>query len=208
MNIIRFKAEGDNAAFCAYCECELENGRRAVQVNADWFHEQCAMKAIAAGMADLNRSMKNVPKAPEAEASVVSGCLVDEELADLACAVLVDQDFFYMTPRHIFRAMQSLRRKEKPVDVVTVVEELRAMDVLDDVGGVVAVTKLVEDYFPWPNEKEHITLVLAASLKRYLIHAGETLITNGRSLRQVEGELEAALEFVRKRQEEVRERLR
>lgn len=71
------------------------------------------------------------PHSIEAEESVVGGILVhSKRLLDIAPVLAVD-DFYHPSLRAIYEAMLSLDGGAKPVDALTVVEQMKATDTLD-----------------------------------------------------------------------------
>jgi len=71
----------------------------------------------------------------EAEMSVLGSMLLSERAAEEVVTILADGDFYRPSHRLIYRAMQQLVHQQKPIDLVTLRDELRARGNLADVGG-------------------------------------------------------------------------
>ena len=76
-----------------------------------------------------------VPSNNEAEQSVLGCMLLSEAAVASACAALEPDDFYSPAHREIFDAIRSMYADSLPVDMVTLMERLRARGSLDGVGG-------------------------------------------------------------------------
>lgn len=74
------------------------------------------------------------PQAPDVERSVLGAMLIDRDAAPKALEVLPESDAFYV-PKHkkIFDAICELFRRGEPIDIITVVDQLRRTEDLDTV---------------------------------------------------------------------------
>src|SRR5713226_9560702 len=83
------------------------------------------------------------PQNLDAEQAVLGALMVDRELMASLSEILVTADFY--APHHatIYDALYSLYERGEPIDKVSVAEELRRRKVLDDVGGVELLSRLV-----------------------------------------------------------------
>ena len=78
-----------------------------------------------------------------AEASLLGAMLLSPEAIITATEQgLVTADFYKPGHQHIFDAIKSLSGSSEPVDVVTVADELRRNNLLDDIGGLDALLEL------------------------------------------------------------------
>ena len=76
-----------------------------------------------------------MPNSAEAERSVLGAMLQDPAAVLKAVEELVPEDFYQPQHREIFTAMLDLFRQQRPVDLVTVDEELGRRGTLDGIGG-------------------------------------------------------------------------
>lgn len=111
------------------------------------------------------------PQNIDAEKSLLGAILIDEEvLADVAESV--DNTDFY-TKQHgtIFGAMMRLYEKHKPVDLLTLSDELKRKDELDIVGGSAYLSELTEYVPTAANAHSYAEIVASKAVRRRLIRA-------------------------------------
>jgi hypothetical protein len=70
------------------------------------------------------------PQSLEAEESVIGGVLVHQRRFE-DVAFLAPREFYHPALRSIFEAMAALHHQAKPIDVVTVADQMRSMDTID-----------------------------------------------------------------------------
>lgn len=75
------------------------------------------------------------PQAPDIEKLVLGALMVDKDAFSIVSEFIRPETFY--EPRHqkIYQAIQTLNMDEHPVDISTVIEELKREGTLDDVGG-------------------------------------------------------------------------
>lgn len=71
----------------------------------------------------------------EAERAVLGAALLETESLPRAVEVLAPEHFYHSSHRKMFSAMISLFERGEPVDAITLAEELRRRDQLEEVGG-------------------------------------------------------------------------
>ena len=76
-----------------------------------------------------------MPSHPESERSVLGAMLRSREAALIAVENLKPEDFYDPANREIYSAMQSMATVSRPIDLVTLDEELTRRGKLDAVGG-------------------------------------------------------------------------
>ncbi len=109
-----------------------------------------------------------------AEKSVLSSVLVSQDAAPLACERLTVDDFYDPAHREIFAAMVHLANAARPIDLVTLDEELSRRGKLDGIGGLQYLFELsrfessaanISSYINIVDEKSTLRKLLAASAK-------------------------------------------
>ena len=85
------------------------------------------------------------PAAPEIEASVLGAMMIEKEAVPKALELLKPDSFYLSAHRLIFEAMLSLFESGEPIDTVTLYEELKKRDQLDEAGGAVYLSKLSQN---------------------------------------------------------------
>lgn len=111
------------------------------------------------------------PQNTDAEKSLLGAILIDEEvLADVVESV--DATDFY-TKQHgtIFGAMMRLYEKHKPVDLLTLSDELKRKDQLDIVGGSAYLSELTEYVPTAAHAHSYAEIVASKAVRRRLIRA-------------------------------------
>src|SRR6201985_53081 len=82
------------------------------------------------------------PQAKDLEEAVLGAIMLEKGAFDAVVEILKPECFYVDNHQRVFRTMQSLANKSQPIDILTVVEELRLKEELDLVGGPYYVTKL------------------------------------------------------------------
>ncbi|MDG1784317.1 MAG: replicative DNA helicase, partial [Ilumatobacter sp.] len=111
----------------------------------------------------------------QAEESVLGALLLSRDaIGVVGEAGLNVRDFYSPAHQHIFDAVRSLYSSSGPVDVVTVADELRRHNLLDELGGMERLNEL-QNATPSVSGAEHYAkIVMDTALLRRLIHtAGE-----------------------------------
>jgi replicative DNA helicase len=111
------------------------------------------------------------PQNVDAEKSLLGAVLIDEEtLADISENVH-EKDFYERRHAIIFGGMMRLYEKHKPVDLLTLTDELKRKKELDTVGGSAYLTELT-NYVPTSAHAEaYAKLVASKAVRRRLIKA-------------------------------------
>src|SRR3954465_7034548 len=71
------------------------------------------------------------PQAKELEEAVLGAIMLEKGAFDTVIEILKPECFYVDSHQRIFRAMQSLANKSQPIDILTVVEELRSREELE-----------------------------------------------------------------------------
>ncbi len=125
-----------------------------------------SQEEVAAQLLDLGRV---VPQAPEIEAAVIGACLNEQEAFPAVSDILKPDSFYDSKHRAIYTAIQSLAAENKPIDLLTVTEQLRATDQLDAAGGPVYMAELSQKVLSSAHVEFHAHIVAQKSLARQLI---------------------------------------
>ncbi len=117
------------------------------------------------------RTAKIPPQNLDAEKSLIGAVLIDEEvMADVSENVKAI-DFYDKNHGIIFGAMIRLFEKHKPVDLLTLTDELKRKDELDAIGGSAYLTELT-NYVPTAaHAATYAEMVAQKAIRRRLIHA-------------------------------------
>lgn len=124
------------------------------------------------------------PQAVEAERSVLGAMLLNPDVVDPVVEILRESPsdtFFVEAHQHIYRAILSLRSKSKPLDSVSLMEEMSRANTLESAGGVFAIANLTSSVPTSANYEHYAHLVLDAANRRRIIVEAQTLIENAYS---------------------------
>src|ERR1700712_5849600 len=75
------------------------------------------------------------PQAKDLEEAVLGAIMLEKSAFDAVVEILKPECFYVEANQLIFIAMRSLQEKSMPIDILTVVEELRLREQLEAVGG-------------------------------------------------------------------------
>ena len=119
------------------------------------------------------------PQSLDAEMSLLGAVLIDEEVIADASEQVRANDFYDKRHQLIFAAMMRLYEKHKPVDLLTLTEELKKKDELDTVGGSTYLTELT-NYVPTAGHATaYAELVQQKAVRRRLIRASAEISEMG-----------------------------
>ncbi|MBR7187262.1 MAG: replicative DNA helicase [Clostridia bacterium] len=116
------------------------------------------------------------PSHPESERSVLGSMLRSREAALIAIENLQASDFYDPANREIYSAMQAMAAVSKPIDLVTLDEELTRRGKLDAVGGAPYLIELSQSVPSSANIQAYIRIVDEKSTLRKLIHAADQIL--------------------------------
>ena len=116
-----------------------------------------------------------LPHQDEAERSVLGSMLISTQAAMLAIESLKEDDFYDPAGRELFSAMQYVAAQTRPVDLVTVSEELTRRGKLETLGGIDYLVDVARSVPATANVGAYIKIVEEKSTLRKLIHAAETI---------------------------------
>jgi len=120
---------------------------------------------------------RGLPASPEAERSILGAILLDNTLQNEALSTLKADHFFLDAHRRIYQRIADLSETNRPIDIVTLAEELLRYKELDAVGGAAYLASLT-DGVPRRSSLEHyVRIVRDKAMLRSLIHASNSVIT-------------------------------
>ncbi len=116
------------------------------------------------------------PQAKELEEAVLGAIMLEKSAFDTVVEILKPECFYVDANQRIYRAMQGLALKSLPIDLLTVVEELKFREELDVVGGPYYVTKLTNSVVSSANIDAHSRIILQKFIQRELIRISGEII--------------------------------
>ncbi len=119
---------------------------------------------------------KTPPHDQQAEKSVLGAVLIDPNSMNIAAPLLKPHYFYLSEHQKIFAAMISLFEKQKPVDIVTLKDELKKQKQLKEIGGAKYLSELI-DSVPTSAYIEHYAqIVKDMHLRRKIISISSELV--------------------------------
>lgn len=119
------------------------------------------------------------PHSVESEQSILGSILLDKDAIITVAETITPSDFYKDAHRVIYESMMALNNKNEPIDMVTLTDELRKRDYLDDIGGVTYLTSLSTIVPTTSNVKYYADIVKEKSVLRQLIKASNDIINLG-----------------------------
>jgi replicative DNA helicase len=116
------------------------------------------------------------PQSKELEEAVLGAIMLEKSAFDNVVEIIKPECFYVDAHQRIFKAMQELAEKNSPIDMLTVVEQLKSTSELDIVGGAYYITKLTNYVVSSANIETHSRIVVQKFIQRELIRiSGEIL---------------------------------
>ena len=112
------------------------------------------------------------PQNIDAEKSALGAILIDQSVMLDVIEVLNPEDFYRADHGLIYQSMVRLFSQSKPIDVITVTEELSSSGELEKVGGAQYVISLTEDVPIVSNALQYASIIADKAVQRRLIKAG------------------------------------
>ncbi|MDQ4000123.1 MAG: replicative DNA helicase [Actinomycetota bacterium] len=111
----------------------------------------------------------------DAERAVIGAMLVSEAAVSVVGESLAAEDFYSETHRVLYGAMMRLYSRGKPIDQLTLSDELRSVGEFDRIGGRQYVFRLVESVPTAANAARYAEIVRGKALLRAVIDAGSRI---------------------------------
>ena len=136
------------------------------------------------------------PHSVEAEQALLGAVLFKNKALHLVVDMIRPDDFYLPAHQLIFNAFLDLYRKNHPVDLVTVMEVLRASGELENAGGAGYLADLSSAMLTAANAENYATLVRDRSLQRSLIDICSEIIGKSYQTPDVESLLDESEQAV------------
>lgn len=123
---------------------------------------------------------RQLPSAPEAEASLLGTMLVYPSSTRIAMEEgLNEEDFFVEANRKIFAVASELYNSGEQIDITTVFTRLNDKKLLNETGGIEYLTKLSDAAVTSYNTKSYVELIRDKAIARKMIEAAEKISEEG-----------------------------
>jgi len=116
------------------------------------------------------------PHSTEAEMAVLGAMLIEKEAIDGILEILEPKHFYSDIHARIYEAILDLRQRSLPVDVVTLSEELKKTNRLEELGGQKYMAELMEKVSTAAHTQAYANIVREKALLRELIRISTNIV--------------------------------
>jgi len=127
-------------------------------------------------LATTDYSISTLPANVEAERSILGAILLDNLSYNQAAEHLRPEDFSLDSHRRIYARMIDLAESSRPIDIITLVEELDRNKELQAIGDMAYVSSLLDGVPDRPSIEHYVKIVRDKALLHGLIHAAHAAI--------------------------------
>ncbi len=124
----------------------------------------------------MANEINTMPFNRDAEMALLGCLLLDNEIASELVEKLSAEDFYQEAHQYLIRAMQRVFNARKPIDLVTVADQLDSEGSLEKAGGIAYLTELTQITPSAANYKTYYEIVTRDSVNRKLIRAARKII--------------------------------
>ena len=118
------------------------------------------------------------PQARELEEAVLGALMLEKDAYSIVGEILRPESFYDPTHQLVYGAIQGLSMQQKPVDVLTVVEELKRRGELEPAGGALYIAELSEKVASAAHIEYHSRIIAQKYLARELISFSSEISQN------------------------------
>jgi replicative DNA helicase len=122
------------------------------------------------------QEIESLPNSRQAEEAVIGSVLIYSEAYHEASKHINSDDFYVMRNQWIWDALGNLIRAHKPVDLLTLSEELESKDKLSEVGGQAYLLSLINATPSAMHAAEYAKEILEYSIRRTAIQSAHELV--------------------------------
>ncbi len=130
------------------------------------------MTAINTGTYELDQM---APHSQAAEAALIGSVLVNSKVFKEVVSFLPSDEFFILRHTWIWEAMERLYERGDMIDSLTVTEELKIKDRLEDIGGYAYLMQLANQTATSVHAETYGEIVARAALRRRMLEAAEKI---------------------------------
>ena len=109
------------------------------------------------------------PRDKELEEAVLGALMLEKDAYTIVCDLLKPESFYEPANQKVYEAIMTLGASQRPIDMLTVTEQLRINGTLDEVGGPVFITELTSRVASGAHVEYHARIVAQKYLARELI---------------------------------------
>src|SRR5581483_5859323 len=122
---------------------------------------------------------QQLPQNVDAEASLLGAILIDSDAVVKVADKITASDFFDPRHRRIYEAVTQLYERRKPVDVLTLSDQLKSNEFLDSIGGPAYLAELTNFVPSASHADEYAEIIAQKAMRRRLIKTGQEVSSYG-----------------------------
>ena len=119
----------------------------------------------------------SVPFSFEAEQSVLGAVIIDYSVLDMLIPLLRPEYFYMEQHRRIYETMLSMSLAAKPIDYVTLLDEVRAKGIFSESEGKQYLLSLTEVVPSIENAENYAKIIVQKAIRRQMIEAADSIRT-------------------------------
>lgn len=109
------------------------------------------------------------PQAVELEKAILGALMLEKEAFVRIADILQSDDFYVQSHQTIYTAVSNLNKSQRPIDMLTVSDELERMGNIDEIGGRVYIAQLTENIGSSAHIEFHAHIIKDKSVERQAI---------------------------------------
>lgn len=109
------------------------------------------------------------PRDTDVEAAVLGALMIEKDAYTIVCDILKPESFYEPSHQKVYEAIQTLGASQQPIDLLTVTEQLKRNNTLEEVGGPAFVVQLTSNVTSAAHVEFHARIVAQKYLARELI---------------------------------------
>jgi len=145
----------------------------------------------------IDKKAKIPPHSSDAEVSVLGSILIDKDAILDVAPIIKPEHFYKESHQHIFSAMLDLYEERKPIDLVTVADQLKKKKQLKKVGGNSFLGSLAEGVPTSAHAESYAKIIKDEATKRNLINVASKIVESsfdeGKTAQEILDEGEQAI---------------
>lgn len=151
-------------------ENEFKNSASGPTNRANFNKKRTNLNNLVSGLGKLP------PQALDLEEAVLGALMLEKNALSEVIDILKPESFYKEGHQKIFQAIYNLFQKTSPIDLLTVVAELRQMGELEVVGGAYYITQLTDRVVSAANIEYHARIISQKYIQRELIQVSTEII--------------------------------
>lgn len=117
------------------------------------------------------------PQNIEAEEKLIASIMMDKDVFSLICDIVNENDFYKESDKLIFEAAKNLYNNDIIIDILTITNQLRKNNILEQIGGIFYLTQIAENITSVANCQEYALITKECSIKRQIIKETSEIYT-------------------------------